>query len=152
MATPCLVNTAATFSVSRILGGERVLHARPRSAIDWIALVRKGIPAGAIAAVLQAVKVQQAELSQALDIPERTLIRRKKEGILNQEESGKLLRLARVVERAAEVFEDDQAALDWIKAENASLGQATPLSMLDTDLGAGAVMDTLGRIEQGVFA
>ncbi len=152
MATPCLANTAATFSVSRILGGERVLHARPRSAIDWIALVRKGIPAGAIAAVMQAVKVQQAELSQALDIPERTLIRRKKEGILNQEESGKLLRLARVVERAAEVFEDDQAALDWIKAENASLGKATPMSMLDTDLGAGAVMDTLGRIEQGVFA
>ena len=79
-------------------------------------------------------------------------MRRKKEGVLNREESGKLLRLARIVERAAEVFEDGPVALDWIKSPNASLGGATPLSMLDTDLGAGSVMDTLGRIEHGIFA
>jgi uncharacterized protein (DUF2384 family) len=50
-----------------------------------------------------------------------------KEGVLNREESGKLLPLAPVIERAAEVFEDGSAALDWIKSPNASLGSATPL-------------------------
>ena len=39
-----------------------------------------------------------------------------------------------------------------MKSPNASLGGVTPLSMLDTDLGAGSVMDTLGRIEHGIFA
>ncbi len=141
-----------SFSASSVLGGERVLRAHPRSAVEWIDLVRKGIPAPAIDAVIQLVNVRQIELSRALDIPERTLVRRKKEGVLNREESGKLLRLARVIERAAEVFEDGPAALDWIKSSNASLGGATPLSMLDTDLGAGSVMDTLGRIEHGIFA
>ncbi|MEO7559782.1 MAG: antitoxin Xre-like helix-turn-helix domain-containing protein [Nitrosospira sp.] len=141
-----------SFSASSVLGGERVLRARPRSAVEWIDLVRKGIPAPAIDAVIQLVNLRQIELSRALDIPERTLVRRKKEGVLNREESGKLLRLARIVERAAEVFEEGPAALDWIKSPNASLGGATPLSMLDTDLGAGSVMDTLGRIEHGIFA
>lgn len=140
------------FSASSVLGGEKVLRVDPRSVAEWIDLVRKGIPAPAIDAIIQLVDVRQAELSRALDIPERTLVRRKKEGVLNREESGKLLRLARVIERAAEVFEDGRAGLDWIKSPNASLGGATPLSMLDTDLGASSVMDTLGRIEHGIFA
>jgi putative toxin-antitoxin system antitoxin component (TIGR02293 family) len=60
--------------------------------------------------------------------------------------------LARAVARGEEVFEDRDAAVDWLKAPNASLGGATPLSLLDTDIGAEGVMDTLGRIEHGVFA
>jgi uncharacterized protein (DUF2384 family) len=32
------------------------------------------------------------------------------------------------------------------------LSGATPLSLLDTDIGAESVLDTLGRIEHGVFA
>ena len=80
------------------------------------------------------------------------LARRKKEGRLNSEESAKVVRLARVVERAKEVFEDLDAALDWLKAPNAALSRQTPLSLLDTDIGAESVMDTLGRIAHGVFA
>jgi putative toxin-antitoxin system antitoxin component (TIGR02293 family) len=63
-----------------------------------------------------------------------------------------LLRLARVVARGEEVFEDLDASIDWLKSSHASFGGATPLSLLDTDIGAEGVMDTLGRIEQGVFA
>jgi putative toxin-antitoxin system antitoxin component (TIGR02293 family) len=139
-------------TAASVLGGEPVLHARPRSVLDWIALVRRGISAGAVDAAVRVLGIGQAELARALDIPERTLARRKKEGVLNRDESGKLVRLARVVERAVEVFEDEAAALDWLKAPNAALGGASPISLLDTDLGADAVLDTLGRIEHGVFA
>jgi len=37
------------------------------------------------------------------------------------------------------------------ESPNRSLGNVTPLSLLDTDLGAEAVTDTLGRIEHGVY-
>jgi putative toxin-antitoxin system antitoxin component (TIGR02293 family) len=57
-----------------------------------------------------------------------------------------------VVERAEEVFEDGAHALAWLKTENSSLGDVTPLSLMDTDLGADTVLDILGRIEHGVFA
>lgn len=151
------MNTAAAIapgnlSVESLLGGRDVLHARPRSALDWVSIIRRGISSAAVDALTKTLRVTQSELALALGIPERTLARRKKEGIFNSEESGKLVRLARVVERAEEVFEDLNAALNWLKSPNAALSGATPLSLLDTDIGAESVLDTLGRIEHGVFA
>ena len=139
-------------SVEALLGGKRVLQARPRAPLDWISVIRQGISAAAVDALAKTIRVSQSELAAALGIPERTLARRKKEGTLTSEESAKLVRLARVVERAEEVFESLDAALDWLKTPNAALAGATPLSLLDTDIGAESVMDTLGRIEHGVFA
>jgi putative toxin-antitoxin system antitoxin component (TIGR02293 family) len=153
MATATLtLNPLSGLSAVSVLGGKKILHILPSSALEWISLVRKGISSDAIDAAVRVMGMGQAELARALDIPERTLARRKNEGILSRDESGKLVRLARVVERAAEVFEEGPTALDWLKTANASLGGATPVSLLDTDLGAMAVFNTLGRIEHGVFA
>jgi putative toxin-antitoxin system antitoxin component (TIGR02293 family) len=63
-----------------------------------------------------------------------------------------MVRLAQVIERAVEVFEDDRTAMSWLKNPNAALGGSSPLSLLDTELGSMAVVSTLGRIEHGVFA
>jgi len=139
-------------SVENLLGGRSVLRAKSHTALDWIEVIRNGIPAAAVESLLKAMQVSQAELARALGIPERTLARRKREGVLNSEESSKLIRLARVVWRANEVFENAQTALHWLKSPNSTLSGATPLSLLDTDIGAESVMDTLGRIEHGVFA
>lgn len=139
----------ATTTVESLLG--RVSR-RQAKAPNWIDVLRKGLPAGAIDVIARAAGLTQTELSQALMISERTLVRRKKEGALSSQESAKLLRVARVLDRAIEVFENRGAALDWLKSANPALGGATPLSLLDTDLGAEAVFDTLGRIEHGVFA
>ena len=142
----------ATLSVESLLGGRGVLRAHPRTTLDWVFLIRKGISSVAVGALAKALRVTQSELAVALGIPERTLIRRKKEGTLTSEESAKVVRLARVIGRAEEVFEDIDAALDWMKSGNAALSGATPLSLLDTDIGAESVTDMLGRIEHGVFA
>lgn len=139
-------------SIDALLGGKKVLQVKQRSAMDWIEVVRQGMSAGAIDAMAKTIRVTQSELATALGIPERTLARRKKEGRLNSEESAKLVRLARVVGRAAETFEDIDVALDWLKSPNAALAGLSPLSLLDTDIGAESVTDTLGRIAHGVFA
>ena len=139
-------------TVEALLGGRGVLRATPHSTQDWIGVIRRGIPAGAVEALTKTIKLSHAELARTLGIPERTLARRKREGILSSDESAKLLRLARAVGRANEVFEDPAAALHWLKAPNAALSGASPLSILDTEIGAESVLDTLGRIEQGVYA
>ena len=138
-------------SVELLLGGRRA-RAKPRTTLDWVEMIRRGIPASAVESLRKAVQLSQAELARVLGIPERTLARRKREGTLSSEESAKLLRLARIVGRANEVFEDSRAALHWLKAPNAALVGSTPLSLLDTDIGAESILDTLGRIEHGVFA
>lgn len=152
MASVTTPTPQAFRSIETLLGGRGVLRAKPHTTFDWIEMIRQGIPAGAMESMLKAIQVSQADLARALGIPERTLARRKREGILNSEESAKLLRLARVVGRANEVFEDSAAALHWLKGSNSALAGRTPFSLLDTDIGADNVLDTLGRIEHGVFA
>jgi putative toxin-antitoxin system antitoxin component (TIGR02293 family) len=60
--------------------------------------------------------------------------------------------MGRLISRAGEVFDDLDAAVDWLKSPNATLRGNAPLSLHDTDIDAEAVLDTLGRIEHGVFA
>jgi putative toxin-antitoxin system antitoxin component (TIGR02293 family) len=139
-------------AVSTLLGGQNVLRARPRTPLDWVALVRRGLSARAFDALAAALRLSRTELAAVTAIPERTLARRIREGTLTTEESAKVLRVARVAARAAEVFEDLAAAIEWMKTPNKALGGATPLSLVDTDVGAETVMDTLGRIEHGVYA
>lgn len=145
MATPM----TSAFS---LLGGDGVLMSHPRVSMDWIPLVRQGLPAASVDSMLKLTRMAQTELTKALAIPERTFARRKREGVFSPEESAKLVRFARIVERAEEVFEDATSALAWLKTENPALGSVSPLSLMDTDIGADSVLDTLGRIEQGVFA
>lgn len=152
MTTTAVIAREAFHSVDTLLGGRRVLRANPHTTLEWIDLIRRGIPAAAVDSVLKALQVSQSDLAKVLGIPGRTLARRKRQGTLNSEESAKLLRLARVVGRATEVFEDADTALDWLKAPNSALARKTPLSLVDTDIGAESVLDTLGRIEHGVFA
>jgi putative toxin-antitoxin system antitoxin component (TIGR02293 family) len=139
-------------SAFSLLGGDRVLSSHPRVNMDWIPLVRQGLPAASVDSILKLTRMAQTELTKALAIPDRTFARRKREGVFSPEESAKLVRFARVVERAEVVFEDSTKALAWLKTENASLSGVTPLSLMDTDIGSDSVLHALGRIEHGVFA
>jgi putative toxin-antitoxin system antitoxin component (TIGR02293 family) len=152
MASSTAVSIHSFKTVETLLGGRSVLRATPRSSLDWVEVIRKGIPAAAVESLTKTIGISQSELAATLGIPERTLARRKRGGMLNSEESAKLVRLARVVRRAVEVFEDHDAALNWLKSPNAALSGAAPLNLLDTEIGAENVLDTLGRIEHGVFA
>jgi putative toxin-antitoxin system antitoxin component (TIGR02293 family) len=126
-----------------------VAGATPRSSLDWVGMIREGIPAGAVESVLSAVHVSQSELAQALAVRQRTRPRWKREGVLNSEESSKLLRLARVMSRASEVFDGPAAAIDWLKSPNAALRGNAPLHLLDTDRAFGG--SCLGN-NSGVFS
>ncbi|MBU2774246.1 DUF2384 domain-containing protein [Acidithiobacillus ferrooxidans] len=129
-----------------------ILPGFPTNTLQLVQVIRSGIPASSVDSVCSVLHLSQSELASLLDIPLRTLSRRKREGALNSEESAKIIRLARVIERAGEVFESRDLAIDWLKSKNAALSGLTPLSLMDTDVGTESVLDMLGRIEHGVFA
>ena len=141
-----------TLTLENILGGGTALKKKPHSSLDLVALIRNGLPAASIDSVTKAVSLTLSELGMTLGIPGRTLARRKKKGKLDPKESEKVVRLARVVRRAVEVFEKQDLAIDWLKHPNRALRNQTPLSLLDTEFGAESVMDLLGRIGEGVFS
>ena len=96
MTTPPL--RSAPVSAVTLLGGFDVLQAQPTGLMDWIPLVRRGLPAASVEAITRLTRIAQSELAHALAIPERTLARRKREGLLSAEESAKFVRFAHVVE------------------------------------------------------
>ena len=56
-----------------------------------------------------------------------------------------------VTARAMEVFGTRERALRWLNTPVRSLGDRTPLSLLETPEGLVRVQDTLGRVEHGVW-
>lgn len=89
-------------------------------------------------------------MAQVLHINERRLQRRK-DSLLTSEESEKLVCISRVIDRASEVFGDNDNSIQWLKIPNESLDGHSPLSFLDSDVGAESILNTLGLIEHGVF-
>lgn len=57
-----------------------------------------------------------------------------------------------VFERAVEVFKSRKKALLWFKTPCTALGSQAPGHLLNTPEGIELILDTLGRIEHGVFA
>jgi len=56
-----------------------------------------------------------------------------------------------ITARAIEVFGTREKALRWLKTPVRSLGDQTPLSLLNSAEGVAKVQDTLGRVEHGVW-
>ncbi len=84
-----------------------------------------------------------------LRVNERTALRRKERGELSEEESDRLARVARVTRVAIDAFGSEEQARSWLTQPCRALRGAVPLQRLDTDPGAEAVTDELGRIEFG---
>jgi putative toxin-antitoxin system antitoxin component (TIGR02293 family) len=134
-----------------MLGGPRVLRSAPSNRLELVSVIRGGLPYESLTSVIENLNVSTEQVAEVLDLPRRTLARRK-EGKLSAAESERVARLARVASRARDVFEDDAKAMRWLTKPNRALGGNVPFSLLDTDVGAQAVEEELLRIEHGFFA
>lgn len=91
-------------------------------------------------------------LLDLLQIPRRTLTRRKSSGRFSPEESDRLVRLARVYGRTLYFFDGDaKAATGWLEDAQLAFGGASPMEMIRTDVGAQEVERLIGQLEHGVF-
>jgi putative toxin-antitoxin system antitoxin component (TIGR02293 family) len=135
-----------------LLGGKAVFLQPLQSRLDLVPFVREGLPYAALEAIGAHLHLSVEATAKSLGLSARTLARRKEAGQLDAVESERVVRLAEVAARAADVFGSDESARTWLDEPNRALGGAKPLAMLDTDMGAEAVRDVLGRIEYGVFS
>lgn len=139
----------ATAEIVDALGGRSRSVKSPEDLKDWI---REGLPFESLELVMERFGISREEISSALDLPARTLARRKQEQRLRRDESDRLFRLVRIASQAAEVLGGDGKASRWLHAPNRALGGRPPLELLDTDLGSRQVEEVLGRIEHGVYS
>lgn len=114
--------------------------------------VQKGFPYAALIRFHRESGLPMGAIADLVQIPQRTLMRRRAARRLRPEESERLLRVSRVFEQAVELFEGDAgAARRWLATPNGELGDQPPLDFARTEIGAREVEDLIGRLEYGVF-
>lgn len=124
-----------------------------KAASEQVRVSRSGLPASAVDFVAKRLGMSRTLFLSEIDMKQSTIERRLAEKKpLTITETDRLYRVEKILARATEVLEDETAATAWIQRHIRSLGGVTPLSLLDTDAGVDLVMDTLGRIEQGIGA
>lgn len=142
-----------TQAIAEVLGGRKVLGRVVKNPEDLAQLVRKGLPAHSVTALAEKLQLGNMVMSRKLGIPQRTLTRRlSQHSRLTAAESDRTVRLARVYAVAVEMIGSEEKAVEWLRTANRALGGERPLDQLDTDLGARAVEDVLGRIAYGVYS
>jgi putative toxin-antitoxin system antitoxin component (TIGR02293 family) len=115
--------------------------------------LRKGFPYRAFERFSRNSAMPAERVMALIDVPRRTLTRRKREGRFLPSESDRLLRASRLFAQALALFEGDRdAATDWLDTAQRALGGAAPLDLARTEVGMGEVERLIGRLEHGVFS
>lgn len=134
------------------LGGRAVIASEPASASDWVGRIESGLPAASALAFKETLRLTFAELAALLGVSTRTVARwDAAKSHLDPVSGDRLLRSARIFAIATEVLEDAEAAARWLKSPQRALGDAVPLELVRTDVGARAVEELLGRMEYGIY-
>ena len=131
-----------------------------RSALDHllvregaVARVRSGLPFSTLDEVAAAAGVGRLALARVIGLPATTLARRRKAGLLAEEESDRLVRVARIVALVHDMMlGDGKAARWWLVEPHELLDGESPLERASTEAGGRDVEDLVGRIRHGVFS
>src|ERR1700736_1340354 len=117
---------------------------------DLLRSVQRGFAFGVLERLHRNVALDIDELTDLLQIAQRPLTRRRKEGRFLPDESDRLVRASRLLAKAIELFEGDaEAARAWLSSPQTALGGAVPLDVARTELGVREVETVLDRLEQG---
>jgi len=143
----------ATQTIPDMLGGVGILGRSLTRSGELAEMVREGLPVKSLFLLAERLDLRQAEISEKIGIPQRTLTRRiTQDSRLTPAESDRTVRLAQVYANAAETLGSGDKAAAWLKTPNRALRGERPLDQLDTDPGVREVEDLLGRIAYGVYS
>ena len=121
--------------------------------LDLLRAVKKGLSYRTFERFRRNTSLSFERISDLIDIPRRTMTRRKREGRFLPVESDRLLRASRVFGKTLELFEGDRdAATEGLRTAQPALGGGVPLDLAKSEVGAQEVERVVGRLEHGVFA
>lgn len=132
----------------------KLLGFRPtRAAPDLHSFVRGGAPYASYHGVFKHLALTQRDQARVLGLGLRTWDRvRTRKKPLSPEASDRLVRVARVYSELLELWNDPERSAEWLQTPNASLGDVTPLSLLDTDPGIRRIANVIARLKYGIFS
>jgi len=139
-------------SITKVLGGEKVVRRRIHTRMDLIELGAEGVTKDALLHLAEYFGLSLSEIAELLPVADRTLRRYTPKKHFNRVLSEQILQIAEVAARGTEVFNDKDDFLTWLNHPNIALADKTPKSLLCSRFGTDMVLDVLGRIEHGTFS
>jgi len=117
---------------------------------DLPRIIENGLPTDSLQ-LLREAGLTFTEVSEIIISP-RTLKHRKSRGeALSHEEADRVVRMARVIGQAEDVFGNREKALLWLRTADDRLDDRTPLSMLRTESGGRLVEEMLWQVAEGIY-
>lgn len=142
-----------SFDFVSLLGGKQLIAKSPESDFDLITLSGEGITKASLDALISHLGISKKAFSEnILDTSVKTLERKKSTDKLDKHTSSLVIEIARVVEHAFAVFEDEEKVKLWLNTPNRALNYTRPIDLLYLPTGLNLVNDILGRIEEGVYS
>lgn len=122
---------------------------------DGVALIgqiNEGLEGKVVNAIVDWTNITQNDLRKMSGIPSTTFNRSLK-ARFNADQSERLVRIIRVIDRAVALFEGDKdEAKKWLNAPNRALGWKVPAELMASETGAYEVMKLITRLEHGVYS
>lgn len=141
--------------VVELFGGEKVIRARVRNALDAHDVIRAGLPSQSLFVLFDSLVVLRwsASIENVVGITVRTWQRKKDAPSkpLSPEQSGRAWQFAEILARASDVFGSQADAERWLEQPAIAFEQRRPIDLLATPAGAELVRDHLTRLEYGVY-
>ena len=145
-------NTIAERSIGLMgMGGKRGFS-DIKNDNDFINVIRTGIPKQAMTNLMDIAEITLNEMASIVHTSDRTLRRYSAQQKLSQEQSERMIEMAKLYSRGEEVFGGMEKFKQWMDTVLLPFGNKKPKAFLDTSLGINMIMDELGRIEHGIFA
>lgn len=119
---------------------------------ESISRIRRGYAWTEVAKLQEACSLKDSRMTKILDISGSTLTRlKRKKANLELSPSDRFYRFRKIVRLAANVFEDAERGMQWLRRPQPGLKGLVPIEILDTNPGAEAVERLLNQIEFGIL-
>jgi putative toxin-antitoxin system antitoxin component (TIGR02293 family) len=135
-----------------VLTAESLLGLKPITPIAMHDALLDGLPFSALTKFLETSGLPPADVYAVLDIPARTLVRRKAAGRLSSDESIHLHRLSGLFEQALGLFSGHaKSAREWLTEPHHTFDGRRPIDLAQTPLGTKQVEGLIWQIGNGVI-
>jgi len=129
---------------------KRIVTNKPLAGFDAVAAIREGYPASMLKAASSYFKVPDLRIQTIVQIPASTASRlEKKLARIDSGATERIYRMGTVMRMAIDVFDNEAAAIDWMRQPSRVFGNAAPLDLMDTEPGAVSVRQVLNAIATG---
>lgn len=153
MATRNKKETKVYWGVATLLGGKDVLGVTVKTEFDLIELSNEGLKRESLDSLISFLGISRKHFVEGvLDLSIKTIERKRPDDRLGRHTSSHLIEIAKVVEHAMAVFEDEEKVRDWLTTPNRSMNGMCPFELFHMPTGLALVNTVLGRIEEGVYS